>query len=169
MMTRAGFVRGCLGALMVMVAGITTGCDDTDNEAFYMRFKTNGTQMAYNDQTALNATFVTTGSQRSATFAGVDANTSMTVEALDEVNIAEDIYDGYWTLETHVFGSLITFVDADGVIYASATDNSSDAVVTVTEMTSTTVKGTFTGTLKAEGHPDIVVTSGEFFIPRAAL
>jgi len=39
--------------------------------------------------------------------------------------------------------------------------------ITITEITSTSVKGTFSGTVKASGKSDISITNGEFYVWRA--
>jgi hypothetical protein len=39
----------------------------------------------------------------------------------------------------------------------------SDNQVTITELTSTTVRGAFVGTVKAAGRPSISISDGEFY------
>jgi hypothetical protein len=45
-------------------------------------------------------------------------------------------------------------------------DSPNDIRVTITEISSTAVKGTFAGTVKANGKPSISITGGEFNVKR---
>jgi len=57
------------------------------------------------------------------------------------------------------------YQDATGTLYVSG-NGATDAVVTITQLTGESVRGTFTARLEAPGNPDLVVTNGEFSVPR---
>jgi len=63
-------------------------------------------------------------------------------------------------------GALMGYQDNAGTLYTQGSANPIANVI-ISEISPTTVRGTFNGTLKADGKPDVLITQGEFFVWRA--
>ena len=139
--------------------------DNDDSGAYKMKFKANGTLIEFTVQGSLTASFSQSGSVNNGVFTGYDANSNMGLQVYDSKAFEESTYSGYvWTGSAFV-GALMGYSDKTGTLYTQGTTNS-NATINIIEITSTTVRGTFNGTVKADGKPDISITEGEFFVWR---
>jgi hypothetical protein len=152
-------------ALLVTACSSSTGNDDDDG-GFFMRFDANGTRVTYTNEATLFATFTQSGAQHSAVFTGYDANSNMALQVYSDAPIAANTYSGYTLSGTVFVGALIGYEDATGTLYTQGTGTSIQSQIVLTSVTSESVRGTFSGTLKAAGQPDVVVTNGEFLVRR---
>lgn len=142
--------------------------DNGDNGAndYVMKFKANGSQVVLNSQPSLVATFANAGAIFNGVFNGSDGASIMILQVYDSKNISETNYIGYKLVGSSFIGAVISYNDASGTGYAQGSVNP-DTKVTISEITTTTVRGTFSATLKSAGKPDIAITDGEFFVWRA--
>jgi hypothetical protein len=158
--------------LWSLLAGVSLliGCSNSSTgpnaSGHYVRFNANGTQVSFTIDASLQAAFAHAGNAYDATLTGSDLNGSISLTVLDVVAITTKQYAGYQISGGGLVGVLIVYQQS-GAGYRSVTTSASDAVITITDITATEVKGTFSGTLKRNGQPDIVVTNGEFSVHRA--
>ena len=164
-----------LAIVMVALAGALSACgkdssgpdNGNNNGTYFYRFDANGTRVTFNTQNSLTAAFSQSGNQRVLIITGFDATRNSAVQVYSGATITTTSYTGY-TINTSlgaVVGMIFHYQDASGTLYTSDTGNANTA--TITEITSTTVRGTFSGRLKANGKADLVITNGEFFVIRA--
>lgn len=128
-----------------------------------MSFTANGTKVEYTLEGALVATFSNAGQQYVGIFSGYDTNTNMNLQVYDNTDISEKDYSGYTTVNTELVGVLMGYQDNSSTLYSKG---GGDVVVNVSSITDTSVSGTFSGTLKAAGKPDMVIADGKFTVKR---
>jgi hypothetical protein len=133
---------------------------------YYLRFNANGSQVSFTSQPTLLVAFAQSGTQYNALITGYTASANASLTVFNGSAINTGTFSGYNIVGSALVGATIAYQDASGTLYSSGTA-ATDAVITITDKTSTTFKGTFSGRLKAVGKTDIVVTSGEFFVKRA--
>ncbi len=63
-------------------------------------------------------------------------------------------------------GVLVHYQDSGGTLYQPATSQPVDASVTITEITASRVRGTFTANLLSSGQVGLAVTDGQFLVAR---
>lgn len=141
-------------------------CDDEEPAAGYeVRFEANGTLTKFVADGLQTATITVDGDQYVGLFVGSDGSRTIALKVYDTEEITVDVYREFGPKENGYAGSLISYLDEAGTEYTQGAVVP-DIRIRVTEMTSTYVKGTFAGTLKADGKPDLMVTHGEFFVRR---
>jgi hypothetical protein len=160
------------GVAGLMLTGLlATGCGGSDSTGtsgdYYLRFQTAAGQVEFTAQASLVAAFSQSGNQRLMLATGFDATRNFSISVFDGVAIVEKTYSGYDINPTLgvIVGVQLTYQDASGTVY-SIGSGTVNQTVTITHLTSTTVTGTFSGTLKATGHPDLVISNGTFFVLR---
>lgn len=157
----------CLLCLALPVLLFSLGsCSDDDNggSSYFLRCKINGAQIEFTQEATLTASFAQSGEQHNGLFTGYDETANVSLQVFDGKSITEGTYTAF-TLSGSIFvGALIGYSD-NGTLYSPDALNS-DVVITIAEMTSTTVRGTFSGTLGASGKPDVKLTQGEFLVKR---
>ncbi|HEV8613194.1 MAG TPA: hypothetical protein VGQ73_06765, partial [Gemmatimonadales bacterium] len=131
--------------------------------SYYLRFNANGTLVNFTAQPSLLCAFGQSGSQYNALITGFDATSNASVQLFDGTPIAQKSYSGYTIIGTAFVGVLLTYQDATGVVYSSGS-GANTGTATITQLTATTVTGTFTGTLVANGHPNLAVSNGQFYV-----
>ncbi len=159
---------------MILILGIVfsslvfNSCkkDATSGDGYVMRFYVDGSKVEFTGQGSLVAAFAQSGTIFNAVFTGYTANSNMGLQIFDNKAIGATTYSGYGIVGSSIVGVLISYEDTDGTVYTQGT-GTTDATITISEITDTTVRGTFSGTLKANGKPDIKITNGEFFVWRA--
>lgn len=139
---------------------------DNASDGYVMKFKVNGSQVVLNSQPSLVAAFANTGAIFNGVFNGSDGASIMILQVYDNKAISQTTYSGYKLVGSSFVGAIISYSDASGTGYAQGSANP-DTKVTISEITTTTVSGTFSATLKSAGKPDIDITDGEFFVWRA--
>lgn len=153
---------------LVVFTLLFNGCkkDQSTQGGYLMKFDVNGKTVEFTGQASLVAAFSNTGNQYLGVFTGYDANSNMGLQVYDNKAIVPGTFSGYAISNSAIVGVLIGYQDTSGTQYTQGTTNS-DAVITISELTATTVRGTFSGTLKAAGKSDISVTNGQFYVWRA--
>ncbi len=151
------FLSACGGS-----GGDSTGPDGT----YYLRFKANGTQITYADQFRLNATVSQAANQHLLLALGFDDTSNFSATFFDGAPVSQKTYAGYNINQSlgAFIGVIFAYQNTSGVVYGPGSTN--DESATITELTSTTVRGTFSGTVRAAGQADVVITNGEFYLPR---
>jgi hypothetical protein len=132
----------------------------------YLRFQANGAQVSYTEQSSLLMTFSNSGTQYVGIVSGFDATSNANLQIYANAAISTGTWSGYNLSGSALVGALIGYHPAGGVLHTSGGTGVVTASVTISEITGTTARGTFTATLRAAGQPDITVTNGEFFVPR---
>lgn len=155
-------VTCCLLVLWILV--VCSSCSDEQPPAYFMRFLHDGTEIGYNDPTALSAAFTHSGDQYTGIFTGFSSTSTMVLKVYDNQAISEKIYREFGPVGAVYTGSLITYQSAGNTYTQGALVP--DIRIRVTELTDEHVRGTFAGTLKSAGLPDIVISQGEFFVRR---
>jgi hypothetical protein len=152
-------------------AALSLSCDTTgpgEASEYFIRYRANGSAIEYREDLRLHGVVGMVGSQHALALegespAGAPAESSLNVSVFDVVPITTRTYTGYQTV-TGGFTSAGLIYRAGGVEYHSNLDDA-DNRVTITEIARTHLRGTFSGTLKLAGRPDVVITNGEFYVP----
>lgn len=170
-MKGTNFKKQSIGVILAIVvfALLSGGCkkdDDSGSDGYHMKFKLDGAQVEFNMQTALVAAFAQSGTQYNAVFSGSDGKSNTGLQVFDNKAISASKYSGYTISNSAVVGALMHYEDMNGTVYTQGSVNP-DIEITIVEINSTIVKGTFRGTLKSTGKADISITNGEFFVWRA--
>lgn len=160
--------RVAIQFVVILIFSVFVGSCKNENapSGYIMKFKTNGTTVEFTSQSSLVAAFANSGSQYTATFTGYDSNSNLSIVVYDNKAIAPVTYSGYQLNNTEFIGALIVYEDKNGKIYSQLSTNS-DIKVVINEITSTTVRGTFSGTLTSSDNEELSVTNGEFYVWRA--
>jgi hypothetical protein len=169
-MTSARLFPLRLGFPLLAVGSLLTACSSSTGpnaNGHYLRFDANGSQLNFTIESSLAAAFAHAGNEYNALMTGFDATSNLSLQVFDGAAITTKQYTGYQFTGGAFVGVLITYQPSAGLVYSSVATANSDAVITITELTATDVKGTFSGTLKKAGQPDIVATNGEFSLHRA--
>ena len=148
---------------MFVIGSCKKNNSDGSNVTYEMSFMANGEKVVYTLQAALVATFSNTGDQYTGAFVGSDSNSNMELQVFDNQDISKKAYVGYTTSGTILVGVLMSYTDRIGTLYSQAGEN---VVVTITSIAYASVSGTFSGTLKASGKPDMAITDGKFTVKR---
>jgi hypothetical protein len=153
-------------ALLVVLFGSCKNDDSDTGSEYYVRFNANGQKVEYTIHNSLVAAFGQSGIQYNAVFTGYDATSNISLQVYDNKAIVPATFTGYSLSGSTFVGALIGYQDKTGTLYTqgAVTPNST---ITITEITSAAVRGTFNGTVKAAGKSDISITSGEFYVWRA--
>lgn len=131
---------------------------------YEMSFKASGTLVDYKTEGGLDASFNQTGNQYITIFHGSDANSYINLSIYDDKPTSETSYSGYTVLNSSItYGVFIGYTDSNGTIY---TQPGGDVIIRVNSITANSASGTFSGTLKAAGKADLVITEGKFTLKR---
>jgi hypothetical protein len=168
-MKRKNFTLRALIILGFAISGIIfNSCkkEETNESTYYVRFNADGTRIEFNIHGLLVAAFGQSGDQYNSVFTGGDNNSNISLQVFDNKSIAPVTYNGYSLSGSAFVGALIGYQDKNGILYTQGTTNP-NSTITITELTSAAVRGTFSGTVKATGKVDIFITGGEFYVWRA--
>ncbi len=159
---------------MLVAGALFAGCGKSggstgpgNSSDYFLRFNANGTAVSFTLQTSLNAAFANSGTVYNAVIVGFDASRNANVQIVNGAPIATGTWHEFQIQGSALVGSLIGYQDATGTLYGTSAGSDADVTVTITKLTAAAVRGTFSGTIVANGHPNVVVTNGEFFVPRA--
>jgi hypothetical protein len=143
--------------------------NDDNNQIYYIRFLANGTLIEYTNQLVLIAGFGQATGIYTGTVSGAnDLSSNIGLQIYNNSPIVEGIYSGYGIIDNAVVGVIIGYTEKNsGVLFSSGGGPNVDATVEISELTSTSLRGTFKGTLLATGRSNISITDGSFFVRRA--
>jgi hypothetical protein len=155
-------------AITILIV-LFSSCSKDETEGYYIRFRANGEMVEFTNQLILTAGFGQSGDLHTGTISGAnDATSNVGLQIYNNAPILAGTYSGYGVSDGAVVGVIIGYTEkSSGVLFSSGGGPNVDAAVVITEITETTVKGTFHGKIMASGHPDIIVTDGSYFVRRA--
>jgi hypothetical protein len=139
----------------------STGPDDD----LYLRFLADGALVEFTDRFSLIATF-DNGGQPYLVITGFDATSSAGLQVYHTQQITLGTYSGYELQAGGLAGVVIHYDPPGGVLHQTDTSGPVDATVTITEITGSRVRGTFSATISASGHADLAITEGAFSVAR---
>ena len=166
--------RSAIAALMACVLSLACGGDDStgpsgsNGGSFYVRFRANGSQVEFNAANNVFTTIDKVGNEFHFGTSGVSPTTgnSVSLAVLDVSAITTTTYTGFTVVNNSGGFRMAQIMYTVGGVQYENTDPNQDNRITITEITATTVKGTFSGTVKASGRPSLSITNGEFFSQR---
>ena len=141
-----------------------SSCSEEETPAYFMRFLHDGVEVGYTDPTNLTAAFTRTGEQYIGVFTGFNTTSTMVLKVYDGQAISEKVYREFGPVGSVFTGSLITYQSGGNTYTQGALVP--DIRIRVTELRDQYVRGSFAGTLKTDGQPDIVISQGEFYVRR---
>jgi hypothetical protein len=149
----------------LVVVVLFSSCSKDETDGYYIRFRANGELVEFTNQLILIAGFGTNGEIYTGTIGGAnDATSNIGLQIYNNAPILEGTYSGYGGGT----GVIIGYTEkSSGVLFSSGGGPDVDATVVITEITATTVKGTFHGRIMATGQSDIIVTDGSYFVRRS--
>lgn len=153
-------------ALLMLLVGSCKKDDNTDSGAYVMSFKVDGKLVEFKVQASLVAAFGHADNVYNAVFTGYDPDSNISLQIFDGKEIVAATYTGYGLVGGSIVGAVIGYSDKSGTLYTQYAVNS-DATITISEITSSTVRGTFSGKLRSNGKSDISITEGKFYVWRA--
>ncbi len=169
-MKRNFLKRLSIQILVLLFLAVTSGScskdDETAESEYYVRFNANGQKLEFTLQGAVLAAFGQSGNQYNAAFTGGNTNSNVSLQVFDNKAITTATYSRYVLTGSAFIGAIIGYQDNSGTLFTQGAVNPNTSI-TISAITSTTVKGTFSGTVKAAGKPDISITNGEFYVWRA--
>jgi hypothetical protein len=138
---------------------------------YFIRYQANGVLIEYREDPLLHGLVTQFGAQHAlgaegASSPGSPVESSLNVSVFDVTPIVTRTYVGYQTVTGGFTSAGLTY-RTGGVEYNSNVSDA-DNRVTVTEITPVYLRGTFSGTVRAPGRPEVVITNGEFYVPTHA-
>ena len=163
--------RLVISVILMAGCGGSTSTDPGSNpgNGYYIRFRAGSVDRNYTGDLVVHGAFNQVSSEYIFTADGVAEDGSITggsiiLGAQDVSPVTTKTYGSFqvvgsgWTMGVILYSIGGTQYDNDDV--------PNDIRVTITEISSTAVKGTFSGTVKANGKPSISITNGEFNVRR---
>ena len=154
----------CRLLLLAWTFAACFSCSDEQLPDYFMRFRQDGVEVVYDDPATLSAAFTFSDQQYIGVFTGFNSTSTMVLKVYDDQAISEKVYREFGPVGAAFAGSLITYQNGTNTYTQGALVP--DVRIRVTEVSDEYVRGSFAGTLKSDGQPDIVITYGEFFVRR---
>jgi hypothetical protein len=164
-------------AILALLAGCSSSTDSTGSQsgADFIRFQASGAQIQFQDQptSPVAATIAAIGSESSLNVTGQSAFSAspfsnIQITVIDPSPITTKTYGAFQPVGTSgAFTSAIISYNVGSVGYDNtAAGTGSDVQVTITEITSTTVRGTFSATVKTKAGAVVAISGGSFLAKR---
>jgi hypothetical protein len=114
--------------------------------------------------------FTDNGKQYSASFAATGRASSVGLTVYDTKAIVKNDYSGLVITPTTghnlLYGAVVSYAEGQDS-YSTQSITNPTVQIKITEITATSVRGEFSGTLKSQnGKPDIIISKGEFYVQR---
>ncbi len=114
--------------------------------------------------------FTDNGKQYSASFAATGRASSVGLTVYDTKAIVKKDYGGFVITPTTganlLYGAVVSYAEGQDS-YSTQSITNPTVQIKITEITATSVRGEFSGTLKSQnGKPDIIISKGEFYVQR---
>ena len=160
--------------VLAIMALLLSSCKKDDNiggNSYMISFKTNGVLEEFPLEDAVSGSFYedVTKTQFGLRFTGTDNPRKIYLDVYDDKMITESPYTGYAVTPAtgqkpaYIVGAKIAY-STDAQTTHSTISQNPDVTISISEITQTTVRGTFSGTLKSNGKADIDITEGKFFV-----
>ncbi|AEL26892.1 hypothetical protein [Cyclobacterium marinum] len=146
---------------------INGGDEDDDNTGDYMiTFQTEDGLKEFTSEDAVVGLVEQNDKQHTAIFSGGSSDLSIGLQIYDDKNIAESTYSGYSIDQSTstIVGVGLIFI-ADQEVYISSYYQQSDVVIKISELTSNSARGTFSGSVRSSLGNDLTITEGKFYVP----
>lgn len=143
--------------------------DDDDDEItgdYMITFRTEDGLEEYTSEDAVVGLVDQIDKQHRALISGGRSDRSIGLQIYDDKNIAESTYSGYsidQSTFTIVGVGLVFIVDQE--VYISSYYQQSDVVIKISELTSNSARGTFSGSVRSSLGNDLTITEGKFYVP----
>lgn len=159
----------------ILIALLAGSCKKEDEDAvndYEISFKSNGDLDEFKVEDVAGSFYEDkTGSQFGLRFTANKGEFTVYLDVYDLKAITESTYSGYKTTPpagqkpTLIEGAKLAYNDGNTYTVHKTDIKNPDVTISISEITKTTVRGSFKGTLKASGKPDMVVTEGKFYVP----
>lgn len=159
---------------LAVVALFLGSCEKTEEEeedngnGYKITFKVDGVLKEFADvDFPPSGTFTDNGTQYSAQFGATGRASSVSVQVYDTKAVIEKDYSGFEITPTtghnSLYGAVLSYADGQ-LAYSTQSITNPNVHVKIKEITSTSVRGEFSGTLKSQnGKADINITEGKFY------
>ena len=161
---------------LVLVALFSGSCkkeDDIKND-YKISYKANGVLEEFIVEDVAGSFYEdVTATQYGLRFTARKQNFTIYLDIYDRHAITDSTYSGYKLTPpigkkpTLIEGAEIAHNDGDTYTVYKTDKKNADVTISISEITKSTVRGSFKGTLKASGKPDMVITEGKYFVPVA--
>ncbi|HMO62912.1 MAG TPA: hypothetical protein PKC39_11310 [Ferruginibacter sp.] len=148
-----------------------TGCKKSGSGGgggeYYVKFRANSSNINYTNQMGLYFTATQSASSHIIIISGFNtAASNISLQVYSDAPITAGSYSNYSLSSGIPVGVIIGYQDeSTGQLFNSG-PITSDAVITITEVNTNFIKGSFSGTLKKSGLADINITAGEFYVKK---
>lgn len=160
--------------LFALFLGSCKTADDEEEEengnGYKITLKVDGVSKEFVDKDfPPRGAFYDDGKQYRGLFGATGSASSVSLEVYDTKAIVKKDYSGFVVTPTtgnnSLYGAVVSY--ADGQLSYSTSGTNPTVHVVIKEITSTSVRGEFSGTLKSQnGKPDIIISKGEFYVQR---
>jgi hypothetical protein len=163
---RAYRLIALLAASVGCYSSHTTNLDDYE---IFVRFKADGNLMEFTSRTDLYGVFVGSvcsarESLEIAAWEPWDTGTRLGLYLTGPKGFGTGTYSSAQGQDPRL--RLLYYRAPEGGDYFADPAAAESAMITISHVDIGTISGTFFGVLKAEGHPDVVITDGEFLVRR---
>ena len=153
------------------IALISCSKDDDDSSGgnYSITFKADGVLKEFSAQQVEEGYYIDEAPLYRLTFNAESETASIYITLFDVEPLAEINYDGYSVNQTStnvtITGPQFSMLH-NGMYYNSITsEDHDDVALEMIEITSNTMRGRFSGIVKTNGGPDVMITEGEFTVP----
>lgn len=143
--------------------------EDDKNGVYVITFEANGILQKFTSDHFPIGDFHDNGTQYSGLFKANQSASSIGIQVYDNKPITEKtLYKGYAVTQAtqtpaYAIGATLVYKEGQNT-YVTPYVNP-DVTVKIEKITTTTATGTFSGTLKSSGKPDVIITNGKFHVP----
>lgn len=164
----------CLAVLALFSSSCKTQDDEEeqgDGNGYKITFEVDGVAKEFSDKDFPPiGVFTDDGKQFTGHFAATGRASSVGFQVYDTKAIVKHDYIGYVITPTSghnmVYGAVVSYTDGQ-LSYSTQSITNPTVQVEITEITTISVRGKFSGSLKSQsGKPDIRISKGDFFVQR---
>lgn len=159
------------GILLSMTScDLINGSDEDDDDDkitgdYMITFRTEDGLEEYTSEDAVGGLVDQIDKQHRALISGGRSDRSIGLQIYDDKNIAESTYSGYSIDQSYTIVGVGLFLIFDQEIYSSSYYQQSDLVIKISELTSNSARGTFSGSVRSNLGNDLTITEGKFYVP----
>lgn len=161
-------------AIIALLMGSCSKDDEDDEEegggnGYKITFKVDGVSKEFADADfPPHGSFTDNGKQYSGSFIATGRASSVGFQVYDTKAIVEKDYSGYvitpTTGQNSLYGAVVSYADGQ-LSYSSQSLTNPTVQVKITEITATSVRGEFSGTLKLQnGSANVTISDGKFYV-----
>jgi hypothetical protein len=154
---------------MLILSVMTNSCKkaSSENGEYFVKFKAGNNNINYSNQAGLYYTATQSGNSHFIIISGFNnASSNISLQVYSNAAVTTGTYSSYSVGSGIPLGVIIGYLDAGSGELFNTAGAVTDAIITITEINNTHVKGSFSGTVKKSGQADIVISSGEFYVKK---